>query len=137
MSHHLPPGPHGPTRVTRLRPHLSLCLDPDTLGRLHLRDGTQATRALMAHSAEDLALRLDRIAVLYGQGACLSIPAEAEAIVTMARTVGLPELVRAAEQAGACAIGADGAALAATVARLLRLGGRALELISNLRMPGA
>lgn len=120
-----------------LVPAVSLRVDAEPLLRLQTAQGSQAARDLVSRTCEELGHRLARIADHYRDCAFPELAAEARGIAAAAVPVGLTELARAASHVCACTARNDPAALAATVARLVRLGDRALGLIGNLRIPRA
>lgn len=130
----LPPPAPGAT-VTALVPAVSLRVDAEPLLRLQTTQGPQATRDLVSRTCEELDHRLGQVSAHYRDSALAALAAEARGIAAAAMPVGLTELARAAAHVSACCSRNDPAALAATVARLVRLGDRALGLIGNLRMP--
>lgn len=124
-----------PAPVTRLQPR-ALPGDAAALARLDLRRQPAAARAALFLAGEELSLRLGRIAGHYRQGDCTALAHEARRLDPAAQIIGLPDLARSADHVARCATGTDATALAATVARLLRLGGAVLDLIADRRKPG-
>lgn len=135
MTRRPPVLPCRPAAVLRLSPPVALHVDAEPLLRLRAAEGPQAAQALVARTREDLSHRLGRVAALYGQGVLPPLAAEARGIALAAHPVGLVDLARVAQHVAACCGRDDPAALAATVARLLRLGERAVDLIAALRLP--
>ena len=126
---------HRITTVTRLTPR-ALSLDERALASFSLHHRPAAVRASVFLAGEGLALCLARITPAFEHGNCTVIADEAWRLLPAARLIGLPDLVIAAEHVASCATTADGPALAATVARLMRLGEAALRLITDRSAPG-
>lgn len=111
-------------------------LDPDRMGTLRARMGCRAADAAIARARCELSLRLD----ILGQRGCdprgLDLAETAESVQRIAgcaRQVGLTSVARVAADVAACARAGDGPALAATLARLLRIGARSLDAMMDLR----
>lgn len=121
--------------ILRLSPPVVLHVDAEPLLRLQAAQGTQAAQLFVARAREDLMHRLDQAALLYRRGAIAALGAEARGIALTAHPVGLVDLALVAGHVAACCGRDDPVALAATAARLTRLGVRALDLIAALRLP--
>lgn len=126
-----------PASVTALAPQDVLRVDAEPLIRLQASQGHQAAQEAVLRAREEIALRLGRIDERFRAGDRAAVLREARGIADAAGPVGLADLVRAAGHAATCAGRNDPAALAATVARVCRLGDRALSMIGTLRSPGA
>lgn len=128
------PGP-GDDSVPALVPRDALRVDAEPLLRLQAAEGAQAAHAAVARAREEIAYRVPRLAGHHAASALPDLEREARAIAAAAGPIGLTDLTLSAAAVADCARRNDPAALAATVARLIRLGQRAVAMISTLRTP--
>ncbi len=133
MSH---PSPSPSAIVVALSLSEPLRVDAEPILRLRAAEGLQVAEATVARARDEIGHRLGRAAELYAIGSLGLLQGEARGIAESALSVGLADLTRAARHVADCAGRNDPAGLAATLARLLRLGDRALTLIGSLRAPG-
>jgi hypothetical protein len=131
------PTPDGPRKATVivLRPDDTLQVDAEPLMRLRASEGAQAAADRACHVREGLQLCLARIPSLYAGSAFADLATEARAIAALAGPVGLFDIVRVSQHLLDCLSRRDPVALGAVVARLLRLGERAVEMMGTPRPP--
>ena len=108
-------------------------LDSDRLAEIVARLGPGAADDVISRAMEELAVLLARAHNGYCGGNLNALGFAAGQIASLALRLGLPVLARVARDVRMLAQGRDGAALAATVARLERLGEASLMLIWDVR----
>ena len=111
-------------------------MDMETLARLHAVLGAKAAGDLIAVAREDLAHRLDAVAMAHVDCDFDGLARAARRIRRIAVEIGLPDLRRVADHVVDCLEQEEPTALAATVARLGRVGDKALAQVGGLRLPG-
>ncbi|PYE84280.1 hypothetical protein [Pseudoroseicyclus aestuarii] len=94
--------------------------------------GPQAATQRLDRGREDLMHRLDRLQTAHRAHELRSVLSDAMATADLAGELGLSDLHRVALDVAGCAGRNDGAALSATLARLLRLGEHAADRIAAL-----
>jgi hypothetical protein len=120
------------TGVARLSYFEAARFDRARLEALILELGEPGAERLIGRALEDLALRLNRIERGARLGDVDAVLAQSQALVRLADDVGMSDLARVAGDVVALSRGGDAAALAATIARLIRLGESALMSAWNL-----
>lgn len=116
-------------KVVVLRREEGVRMDLDRLCTLRARIGLAAADAVIRRARGELAACLERLARLGGDPRWIDFGDTADCarrIAGCARQIGLTSLAHVASDVAACARGCDGPALAATLARLLRIGDRSL-----------
>ncbi len=108
-------------------------LDKNRLAEIIARLGPRGADDLVSRAMEELAVQLAKVHKGYGRGAMAEAQAAAEKISEVAAHVGMPGLSRVARDVRRLAGGHDGAALAATVARLGRIGESSLMKVWDLQ----
>lgn len=131
-----PPGGDGRgAQVIAMVPIDWFRLDPAPLARLYADTGPEGAEDAVCRALEEISHRLRLVARAHRTGDTARLGTEAEGIVRAARAIGLIDLAASAEHAAGCARGRDGAALGATVGRLLRVGGRSLTEVAQVSGP--
>ncbi len=97
-------------------------MDRDRLEALVLEHGQQGAERFMGRTLEDLAVRLNRAERHFQRGEFSRLSGSADGIAALARDVGLTGLARAATAVSDVADRYEPAALAATSARMMRVG---------------
>lgn len=126
----------GPLAVSRLVPKTDLRLDFEALARLHAALGPKLAGATLVRAHDELAHQVQAVCIAH---ACCDLEGMASAVRRMRRLsldVGLPEMRRAADHVLDCLAQPDATALAATVARLVRIGELAVSEVGGQRVPG-
>ncbi len=131
---YIPPRPANDFgQVTRLVPRDTLRMDAGPLSRLYLDLGEHGAEAVICSALEDLARRLNRIDDAH-RGCDLGLVGqESRRIRVIAEQIGLTEVAEVAAHVIDCAQAGSGMALAATLARLLRVTERCMTEIWALR----
>jgi len=139
MKHASPPAadtPPQPAIIVQLRPRDVLRIDPEPLVRLHSALGAQGAEDMICRALEDIAHRLTRIEADHRACAFDRLGRGAKAIGAVAAQVGLRDLGSVAAHVSECCGCNDAAALGATVARLMRMGSRAMAEMGQMRFTG-
>lgn len=113
----------------RLRPLEKVCLDNIRLQELHDRLGSIGAENTIDRAMEELAVRLAKIVRLYDAGKFVDVRGVARGIVTISDQVGMLVLANVARDVADLTMGDDSTALAATMARLLRIGEKSLMAV--------
>lgn len=108
-------------------------LDPDRLRELYVRLGDAGAEDVVCRAMEEIAVRLSHTERLYRQERLRDMRKSARSLVAISEQVGMSALATVAEDVKACIDNADAVALAATLARLLRVGERSLTAIWDLQ----
>lgn len=137
MSRALTPEP-GPrtAAVLTLHPVEVLRMEYQVVARQAAMCGPRATSDWICRVADELALALDALSSAHADCAFDLMVGLDRQIRRLAEDVGLPHLRTAADHVDDCLAQRDGTALAATVARLRRVGQLALSRMSAMRLPG-
>jgi hypothetical protein len=121
------------TDLSYVVPDETVRLEAGVLGELYLELGEAAARDVVNRAMEDLTKRLQDAGVLYRTADFLGLRKTVRAMVAVAEQVGMRSLARRAGDVVECIDVGDPVALAATLARLLRVGERSLNAVWNLR----
>lgn len=108
-------------------------LDTDRLSQLVGELGPAEAEELVSRSMEELAVRLSFTERQFRQGKRREMRKSARALVGIADRIGMHTLARVAGDVIACTDRADETALAAVLARLIRIGERSLTAIWDLQ----
>lgn len=108
-------------------------LDPDRLGALYSQLGDTGAEDVICRAMEELAVRMAHCERLYRQGNWAELRKSARSLVAIADQIGMRLLSRVAGDITASIDAGDMVAVAATLARLLRIGERSLTAIWDLR----
>lgn len=116
----------------------SVELSSDQLGALYAQLGEESADAVVCRALEELANRLSLIERSFYQSDFPGLSKAARGLVGIAEQVGMQRLADVAKDVHALAEHSDGPALAAALARLVRLGDRSLTAIWEVQdMNGA
>ncbi|MBV7407581.1 hypothetical protein [Maritimibacter sp. DP1N21-5] len=121
--------------VTALQPIENVRLDRDQLQVLYRQLGPVGADKVLNHALEELASLLVEVPADYRAGRFDRVQAGARALAAVAQQVGMITLARVARDAAALALGYDGAAFGAVVARLERIGDRSLVAVWDMGDP--
>ena len=119
--------------VVTLRPFEGISIDSESLARLRESGCEVQGAARTGELLEDLALGLSRIAIAYRNDRFEDLCAGSQKVAQLATKIGLDRLGRVAGTVAALSRGSDSVALAANLARLMRLGNDALGAIWDLQ----
>jgi hypothetical protein len=119
--------------ITRLIPEEPVRLDSDRLAELFVQLGEAGAQNVVSRAREELAVRLSCLEEAYDSGKVDVLCKGAKALVGISEQIGMNELALAARATQDCATGPDHVALAATMARMLRLGDCSLAKAWNLQ----
>ncbi|MGI3166694.1 hypothetical protein [Pseudooceanicola sp. 200-1SW] len=108
-------------------------VDPGRLQELYTRLGEAGAEDVVCRAMEEIAVRLSHTERLYRQDRLCDMRKSARSLVAIADQVGMRALSRVAEDVTRCVDARDPVALAATLARLLRVGERSLTAIWDLQ----
>lgn len=108
-------------------------LDPDRLGELYAQLGEAAAEDVICRAMEEMAVRLACCERMYRAEESAGLRKTVRSLAAIADQVGMHALARVARDVGYCVAHGDQNALAATLARLLRIGERSLTEIWDLR----
>lgn len=118
--------------LIRLRPDETRSGDVDRFLGADARPGSEHLEHVYGPTLEQLAEALSRVSIAYRDGRMIAMTAAARQASDQASAVGLNRLSRVARTVCVLAGAPDGTALAANVARLMRLGEDSLESIWQL-----
>lgn len=116
-------------QVTRLAQTESVQLDPDRLEDLFVRLGHRAAEDMVSLALHALSARLGQLEGLHRCGGFREMRKCARSLGAIAGQLGMPALARVARDVAACSEAGDPVALAATLARLHRVGEASLASI--------
>jgi hypothetical protein len=115
--------------VTRLRPAEPVRLERKRLQAIYSSLGPVEAEEIICRAMEELALRLAMIDKAHAARERDALAKGARGIVAIADQVGMCALARVAGDVAICAERRDATALAATLARLLRVSDRSLTAV--------
>ena len=108
-------------------------LDSDRLAELYVQLGETGAQDVVCRAMEELAVRLTRINEAYQTNKTRDLRKGAKGLVGIAEQVGMQRLADVARDVRNCADENDPIALAATMARLLRIGDCSLTAVWDLQ----
>ncbi|PWE36507.1 hypothetical protein DD563_11395 [Pelagicola sp. LXJ1103] len=120
-------------QVTMLKQDETVRLDPDRLKALYVQLGEAGAEDVVCRALEELAVRLSHTERCYREGREADLRKSARSLVAISEQIGMGTLARVASNVVACVDLGDAVALAATLARLLRIGERSLSEIWELQ----
>jgi len=123
----------GEEMQARLIPVEAVRLDDSRLLELYQRLGAVHAENVISNAMEDLAVRLAKVARAYEESDLETVGKTARSISAVALQVGMPALATAANNVHTLAQTDDSTALAATIARLARLGESSLLAIWDIQ----
>lgn len=119
--------------IAVLRHEEGVRLDPDSLLALYAELGEAGAEAVVCRAMEDLAARLAEMRRLAMANDLQGLSRNAALLSRVAAQVGMTTLSRVGRDVQASAAAGDALGLAATLARLLRIGDRSLTAVWDLR----
>ncbi|WP_417723352.1 hypothetical protein [Salipiger sp.] len=120
-------------RVAVLAPSEKAGLDPERLDALFVRMGPVAGEDAVCRAMEELAYNLGRADRLHVAGDLENMLSCTQALGRIADEIGMWKLHRVAEDVAQCIQDGDGVAVAATLARMARVGERSLYAVWDLQ----
>ncbi|WP_099824857.1 hypothetical protein [Oceaniglobus indicus] len=119
--------------ILRLTLYEAVRINPTSIAALGRDDGAGPADAGVAETLEDLALYLAQLPAAYRDSRFRDLASACCEIGEIAGALGLERLSRVARTVAGLTAGDDSVALAANLARLMRLGNEALSVIWNLQ----
>ncbi|WP_343116443.1 hypothetical protein [Ostreiculturibacter nitratireducens] len=108
-------------------------LDPDRLIALYAGLGEAGAERVICRATEELAVRIADMRNFVASGDLAALPRAGELLAKIATQVGMATLSRVAGDVCTCARSRDMAGLAATLARLERIGDRSVTAVWDLQ----
>jgi len=108
-------------------------LDRDRLQELYAELGEGAAENVICRALEEMAVRLAKVERAHRQGDASELRRNARSLAAISDPLGMTLLSRVAADVARCVEAGDPVALAATLARLLRLGERSLLAVWDIR----
>lgn len=120
-------------QVTLLKQNEVVGLDADRLEELYSQLGEAGAENVVCRALEELAARLSHTERCYREIRITDMRKSARSLIAIAEQIGMLKLAQVAGDVTRCIDEADRVALAATLARLLRIGERSLSEIWDLQ----
>lgn len=120
-------------QVSILNTQETVAVDSDRLNELYVQLGAAGAEDMVGRAMEELAVRLSHTERLYRQRKPADLLRSLSALMVIAEQVGMPGLLQVAVNVRDCVDAGDDVALAATLARLLRVGERSLLAIWDMQ----
>lgn len=120
-------------RVTILTPTERVRLDSDRLGALYAELGEDGAEDMVCRAMEELSARLAHAGRLFRDGQGADLRKNLRSVAAIAEQIGLRMLAQVARDVIGCIDSGDANAMAATLARLMRIGDRSLTEVWNLQ----
>ena len=124
-------------QVMQIQPVEKICVDHDRLGALYSQLGESGAEDVVCRALEDLARRLTQSEKFYSDADWDLLRKNARSLVGISEQIGMYDLAKVAGDVAHCIDNDDANALAATLARLFRIGERSLSMIWDMEdIPG-
>lgn len=120
-------------QVTLLKQNETAQFDPDRLEDLYDQLGEDGAENVVCRALEELAVRLSHSDRCYRDGRFIDLRKSARSLIAISDQIGLQTLSHVATDVTKCVDTGDTNALAATLARLLRVGERSLSEVWDLQ----
>lgn len=108
-------------------------LDQDRLADLYLQLGEAGAEDVVCRAMEELAVRLAHAARMYHQGQIPELRKSVRSMAAISEQIGMQMLARVARDVTSCIDAGDANAVAATVARLMRIAERSLTAVWDMQ----
>lgn len=108
-------------------------LDQDRLADLYLQLGEAGAEDVVCRAMEELAVRLAHAARMYHQGQIPDLRKSVRSMAAISEQIGMQTLARVARDVTACIDAGDANAVAATMARLMRIAERSLTAVWDMQ----
>ncbi|AJE45241.1 hypothetical protein P73_0526 [Celeribacter indicus] len=119
--------------VAKLRPEGAVQLDRDRLDQLYGQLGPAGAEGVISRAMEELAVRLARVETCFRKAQFDEMQRAARSMIAISEQIGMVTVAQVAGDVSALALGDDGAALAACVERLMRIGENSLLAVWDLQ----
>jgi hypothetical protein len=119
--------------VLKIRLQETVSVDQDRLGALYAQMGETGAEDVVCRAMEELALRLAQCNRLYRAGNWGGLRKCTRSLIAIADQIGMTVLSRVAQDVTDCVDRMDETAVAATLARLIRIGDQSLSAIWDLQ----
>jgi hypothetical protein len=119
--------------VLKIRLQETVSVDQDRLGALYAQMGETGAEDVVCRAMEELALRLAQCSRLYRAGNWGDLRKCTRSLIAIADQIGMTVLSRVAQDVTDCVDRMDETAVAATLARLIRIGDQSLSAIWDLQ----
>lgn len=120
-------------QVTLLKQDEMVSLDADRLEQLYLQLGEAGAEDVVCRALEELAVRLSHTEKCYREMRFDEMRKSARSLIAISEQIGMQLLADVSRDVTGCIDDGDRIALAATLARLLRIGEQSLSEIWNLQ----
>ena len=120
-------------QVLKIRLNEAVHVDQDKLGALYAELGENAAEDVVCRAMEELAVRLSHCSRLHTAGKSDDLRKCARSLIAISEQIGMLVLARVAHDVIETLDANDGPAIAATLARLLRIGEQSLTAIWDLQ----
>lgn len=121
------------TQICVLRIDEAVAVQADVMRDLYRHLGEAGAERLICRAMEDLAVRLADIEAQYWKGELDAVSKGCRSMIAIAQQIGLYDLADASRVAGECATHGDPVSIAATIARMLRVGDKSLSTVWELQ----
>jgi len=108
-------------------------LDPDRVVALYAELGEAGAEAVMCRSIEELAVQLAALQKAAQAPDAVALAEAGRRLGRLAEQIGMVSLARVASDVAQAALGGDAPAVAATMARLVRIGDRSLTAVWDMQ----
>ena len=119
--------------VLQIRLTEKVYVDQDRLGALYLELGEAGAEDVVCRALEELALRLSHCSRLHANGQWADLRKCVRSLIAISEQIGMTVLARICSDVINAIDASDGPAIAATLARLLRIGEKSLTAIWDLQ----
>lgn len=119
--------------MTLLKQEEVVRLNADRLEELYVQLGEAGAENVVCRALEELAVRLSHTERCHREGRTADLRKSARGLVAISDQIGMQMLSRVAADVVLCTDKGDSVALAATLARLLRIGERSLSEIWDIQ----
>lgn len=120
-------------QVTLLEQREAVRLDSGRLEQLYLQLGEAGAEDVVCRALEELAVRLSHTERCHREDRMQDMRKSARSLIAIAEQIGMGALAKVARDVTQCIDADDRVALAATLARLLRIGDRSLSEIWDMQ----
>lgn len=121
------------TQINKLKQSEAANLDHDQLGTLYAQLGAVGAEDVLRRAMEELALRLSHSERLYQQDDMAGLRKSTQSLIAIADQIGMRKLARVAGDVTSVVDDKDFVAIAATLARLMRVGEASLTAVWDLQ----
>lgn len=120
-------------RVLKTRLCEKVCVDQDRLSALYAELGEAGAEDMVCRAMEELALRLSHCSRLHSAGELNDLRKSVRSLIAISEQIGMLLLAQVSKDVIITIDDCDHAAIAATLARLLRIGEQSLTAIWDLQ----